>query len=603
MAAQAQQHAALLACKLVRELHGETVERVCKYMVSKGIQTLPDIVRGTELPPSQVKQALLLLLQQNYCAAFLHRDDTGVKIPRPPYSFYEPRVERMLHILRYPRFLLHIKDEMGEDAERMLEIMLQCGRLTLDQLVSAVAGRLGQDRSECTERTRSVFMSLVQSHYIERAPPCSMPPPLRAPHPASVKGRKGANAKAGSERQAAEQVSALRSLEEISYEKARFKLPQDILLDNAFAGVSGVKREQREDGEHEGEGDGDEDDEPAAPVAKKARTKAGTQSGHKAAAAGLSTTGAIPSLTPAAAAASAAAAAAVANPTVLLWRVNTEEFNRRFRHRTCVDMVGEKIDSDAGNVLAAMLAAARPFEQCLKEERSSALGTDEITDTAARLVEAGVLPRTSAPVPTIISTIAHDALELISYIGNGPGGEQYVVNMARIIQLVQLKQVEAVIRDRFGGSGLRIFRLLLLKGQLEQKQVADFSMLSPKETRELLYRMLRAGFLALQDIPRGSDRAPSRTFYTWRANPDEAGAQLSGELYAGAGRVWARIRHEMAKEKELLELIEESRTTGELNFTLTAAQRAAAQRLKRTVDTLEASLLQLDDMIATFNEF
>lgn len=29
-------------------------------------------------------------------------------------------------------------------------------------------------------------------------------------------------------------------------------------------------------------------------------------------------------------------------------------------------------------------------------------------------------------------------------------------------------------------------------------QVTDFSMLAPKETRELLYRMLRAGFLALQ---------------------------------------------------------------------------------------------------------
>jgi|LauGreDrversion2_5_1035112.scaffolds.fasta_scaffold200512_1 hypothetical protein len=52
-------------------------------------------------------------------------------------------------------------------------------------------------------------------------------------------------------------------------------------------------------------------------------------------------------------------------------------------------------------------------------------------------------------VPTVIHTIAHDALELISYIGNGPDGdEQYVVNLGRIVELVKLKQVEAVIRDR-----------------------------------------------------------------------------------------------------------------------------------------------------------
>ena len=51
-------------------------------------------------------------------------------------------------------------------------------------------------------------------------------------------------------------------------------------------------------------------------------------------------------------------------------------------------------------------------------------------------------------MPTLIHTIAHDALELVSYIGNGPGGEQYVINTGRIIELVRLKQVEAVIRDR-----------------------------------------------------------------------------------------------------------------------------------------------------------
>ncbi len=40
--------------------------------------------------------------------------------------------------------------------------------------------------------------------------------------------------------------------------------------------------------------------------------------------------------------------------------------------------------------------------------------------------------------------------------------------------------------------------LLLQKGQLEQKQIADFGMLPAKETRELLYKMLKAGYLALQ---------------------------------------------------------------------------------------------------------
>ncbi len=47
-------------------------------------------------------------------------------------------------------------------------------------------------------------------------------------------------------------------------------------------------------------------------------------------------------------------------------------------------------------------------------------------------------------------------------------------------------------------AGLRVFRLLALRGQLEQKQIADLAMLPPKDTRELLYRMLAGGFVLIQ---------------------------------------------------------------------------------------------------------
>lgn len=77
-------------------------------------------------------------------------------------------------------------------------------------------------------------------------------------------------------------------------------------------------------------------------------------------------------------------------------------------------------------------------------------------------------------------------------------------------------QIDAVVRERFGDEGCRIFRLLLLKRQLEQKHVADSAMLPVKETRELLYRMFRAEYLELQEVAKTADHAPSRTFFLWR---------------------------------------------------------------------------------------
>ena len=51
----------------------------------------------------------------------------------------------------------------------------------------------------------------------------------------------------------------------------------------------------------------------------------------------------------------------------------------------------------------------------------------------------------------------------------------------------------AICRNKFGPHGMRIWRLLLLTGQLEQKQVADLAMLTKEDAREKLYGMLKAG--------------------------------------------------------------------------------------------------------------
>jgi DNA-nicking Smr family endonuclease len=40
---------------------------------------------------------------------------------------------------------------------------------------------------------------------------------------------------------------------------------------------------------------------------------------------------------------------------------------------------------------------------------------------------------------------------------------------------------------------MRVWRLLLAQGQLEQKAVADLAMLTKEEAREALYAMLKAG--------------------------------------------------------------------------------------------------------------
>lgn len=132
--------------------------------------------------------------------------------------------------------------------------------------------------------------------------------------------------------------------------------------------------------------------------------------------------------------------------------------------------------------------------------------------------------------------MAEDDFGFLEHRGAGPGGEQFVVVIAKVLQMARLQEVQAVVRcaaqlgsargkcgapaaacrmglatavcsaqpsaaprcrrprrNKFGPHGMRIWRLLLLQGQLEQKQVADLAMVPKEEAREKLYAMLKAG--------------------------------------------------------------------------------------------------------------
>lgn len=57
--------------------------------------------------------------------------------------------------------------------------------------------------------------------------------------------------------------------------------------------------------------------------------------------------------------------------------------------------------------------------------------------------------------------------------------------------------------------------------------------------------------MSLQDIPRTTDHAPSRTLYTWRVEIDAAANKLASELYKAALNVCLRLDFEYKRQKDV----------------------------------------------------
>jgi DNA-directed RNA polymerase III subunit RPC3 len=105
-------------------------------------------------------------------------------------------------------------------------------------------------------------------------------------------------------------------------------------------------------------------------------------------------------------------------------------------------------------------------------------------------------------------------------------------------------------------------------------------------------------YLVLQDVPKGQDHAPSRTFYTWRATGPAANARLGEELYRAAGNLLARQAAEMESRRALLEKVEQVAAGAMAASALDPREVASLRGVTRA---LEAALLRLDEQIAVFD--
>lgn len=117
--------------------------------------------------------------------------------------------------------------------------------------------------------------------------------------------------------------------------------------------------------------------------------------------------------------------------------------------------------------------------------------------------------------------------------------------MGRIAKSIKLKNAESLIENKFGIIGSRIFRLLVTKKQLEQKQVAELAMIPLAEARTLLYRMFVDRITQLQEVSKALDHNPGRTYYLWNVNLSIVFDRLLDTLY----KTVRNMRMRLAKEQ------------------------------------------------------
>ncbi|PIK42140.1 putative DNA-directed RNA polymerase III subunit RPC3-like [Apostichopus japonicus] len=154
-----------LACHLTEELFGETVEKVCWFLLENGASSLQTIATRTKVPRTEVKKALCVMINHRI-ASFESNKKNLVE--------YSASVNRCLLLARYPRFIYCAKMLYDDAGELIVEEILHGGQMTMTIVLQNVTERLqkavGDSKKIETSMVRGKFIKLVETRFIQRVP-------------------------------------------------------------------------------------------------------------------------------------------------------------------------------------------------------------------------------------------------------------------------------------------------------------------------------------------------------------------------------------------------------------------------------------------------
>lgn len=288
----------------------------------------------------------------------------------------------------------------------------------------------------------------------------------------------------------------------------------------------------------------------------------------------------------------------------IYWQVNFERFHQHFRDQQIISAVANKLDQTSSEIVRTMLRMSEvttsPTASCTKP-----LSANEIF----RSLPVGY--NIARPIlDQYLTLLVDDPMEFVGKAGESGGG-MFVVNLHRSLANLARATLESAVQERFGSRSARIFRLLLRKRHLEQKQVEDFAMIPAKEAKDMLYTLLSQNLVQLQEVPKTPDYAPSRTFYLYTVNQLPTARMLLQNCFKTVANLIERRLFETKESKRLLEksqrieaILASLQASGaepeqltEVEEMITAPEKQQLDSLKLHINKLDSAECQVDETI------
>ncbi|KAK7440228.1 RNA polymerase III subunit C82 [Stygiomarasmius scandens] len=485
-----------LCTKIILQHFGPLTATVANTLLTKGRLTFPQLLRYTKLRPRTLRSCILVLVQHNVLWHTTNPDDGSEVV--------EFNVDECLVRLRFGTFVYLAEAVFGNAAGEIIQIILDHGKLTAPQILQ----HLGVSPSNAKIKSTSVYTQalhrLVSLRYLKPSTVLShiSPKDKLIQYESEEKAKISGFPTARQLREAKEMAHARLKKEEAEAEKIGLKKKPQTTKPN--------KRKTMSD-------DSNQDD-------------------------------------------------TVVDETVY-FRVSPEKFAIHLRNELIEKAAKERFNDGAALVMRAVLKITEDTQVDVSEAKTEPISISNIamhlssSEDEEKLLSGLIFPSSSKKVSN--STCIKEYLGMLSSADNptpqgsaakflsttrassGRGGSGKIqVDFDIIAKRLRHRVLESVTREKHGVEGLRIVRLLLAEGKMDEKQIAKSMLMSQQAIRPILTSLSSDSLISTYPVPKTSDRNPTRTFYLWYVDLPTACSTLLDKMYKSLFNIYARREEE-----------------------------------------------------------
>lgn len=159
-----------LCHKILQEIFGEIVANVGQVLFKLGTNPLRVIKGNINIPEDKVREALAVLIQHN----LVTYNEWHTNIPA-----YTLEHERILLMVRFPRYVYMVRERFGEESELLVDMLLKEGQssashiivhscLKLHEAPGDGGGNNGYEERHVTVKNH--LLQLIENEFIQRCP-------------------------------------------------------------------------------------------------------------------------------------------------------------------------------------------------------------------------------------------------------------------------------------------------------------------------------------------------------------------------------------------------------------------------------------------------